>query len=280
MTTDSYGNEMPYATDQIATALCKAQQAITNPPRNREVAVKTKTGGTYKFRYATLDAIIDHVRQPLTENGLWFTQTLANGDGKYKLVTTLLHASGQTLSSETPLLVQGAGNQEFGSALTYMRRYALTAMLGIAADEDDDGNHSDGNTVTSQKDTPKGKTNGAGETSGGSPRTPDAAAPDQGAGPTLPPKDSRDPKWKGPLTKTDLQANLKAFFDAIGAAQTLEEIDALEDEYRAVTDQAKHDTPGWLDGSNMPPEFVPGNRRLEARRNFINGMQQQKGKAA
>ena len=131
--------------DQLATALAKAQAVITNPARNREVEVRTKTGGSYKFRYATLDAIIDAIRKPLTDNGLWFTQTLENGDGKYRLVTTLLHSSGQSLRSETPLLLQDAGNQAFGSALTYMRRYALTAMLGVAADEDDDGNAADGN---------------------------------------------------------------------------------------------------------------------------------------
>lgn len=135
------------AIDKIALALAKAQAKITNPERNREVTVKTKTGSSYKFKYATLDAIIDHIRPHLTENGLWFTQTLANGDGRYKLITTLVHESGQSISSETPLLVQGQGNQEFGSALTYMRRYALTALLGIAADEDDDANAADGNTV-------------------------------------------------------------------------------------------------------------------------------------
>lgn len=138
--------------NEIAGALAKAQSAITSPPRNREVTVKTKTGGSYKFKYATLDAIIDHVRGPLTANGIWFTQTLANGDGKYRLVTTLMHSSGQTIVSETPLLVDSADNQAFGSALTYMKRYALAALLGVAADEDDDANSADGNTVTESKD--------------------------------------------------------------------------------------------------------------------------------
>lgn len=137
----------PAPVDKIAAALAKAQAAITSPPRNREVVVKTKTGSTYKFKYATLDSIIEHVRKPLTDNGLWFIQTLENGGQKYRLVTKLVHASGQSFASETPLLMQGQGNQDFGSALTYMRRYALCAMLGIAADEDDDANAADGNTV-------------------------------------------------------------------------------------------------------------------------------------
>lgn len=141
----------------LAAALAKAQSKITSPPRNREVEVYSKrTNSKYKFRYATLDCIIDHVRPALTENGIWFTQTLeAKDDGKYKLVTELLHESGERLRSETPLLVEDNGNQAFGSALTYMRRYALTAMLGVAADEDDDGNAADGNSIQSQKDKNK-----------------------------------------------------------------------------------------------------------------------------
>lgn len=136
---------------QIAAALSVAQSEITSPPRNREVTVKTQKGGAYKFRYATLDTIIDHVREPLTKNGLWFVQTLANGNGKYRLETSLIHSSGEWLRSETPLLVNENGPQAFGSALTYMKRYALCAMLGVAADEDDDGNAADGNEATFQE---------------------------------------------------------------------------------------------------------------------------------
>jgi hypothetical protein len=142
-------------TDQLYTALAAAQAAITCPDKNREVVVKTKTGGSYKFRYATLDSIIEHIRKPLTSNGIWFCQTLEGTEvGKYRLVTRLTHSSGQSIESRTPLLVENAGNQAFGSALTYMRRYALTAMLGLAADEDDDGNAGDGNQAT-QRPTKK-----------------------------------------------------------------------------------------------------------------------------
>lgn len=136
---------------QIATALAAAQAEITNPPRNREVTVRSDKGN-YKFKYATLDAIFDAVRPSLTKNGLWFVQTLANGDGKYRLVTTLTHKSGEWLESEQPILVEKPGSQAFGSALTYARRYALTAMLGVAADEDDDGNGADGNHIEKSED--------------------------------------------------------------------------------------------------------------------------------
>lgn len=142
--------------DELFAALAKAQATITSPPRNREVEVKgqTKSGKEYRytFKYATLDCIIDHVRGSLSENGLWFIQSLAQQDGRYKLVTHLVHASGQYVRSETPLMVDGTGSQAFGSALTYMRRYSLTALLGVASDEDDDGNGADGNDIEKVRD--------------------------------------------------------------------------------------------------------------------------------
>lgn len=141
---------------KLTEALTKAQAVMTSPSRNREVTVSTKGGSSYKFKYATLDHILESVRKPLTDNGLWFTQTLANGDGKYRLVTTLLHTSGEWVESEQPLFLTDQTNQAFGSALTYAKRYALAGMLGIAADEDDDANHADGNHI--KESTERGKT--------------------------------------------------------------------------------------------------------------------------
>lgn len=137
----------PRSIGKLAAALAAAQADIKNPQRNREVTVQTKTGGKYKFKYATLDAIIDCVRGPLTKNGLWFTQTMAtNIDGRLCLITTLMHSSGEITSSIVPLNANGS-NQELGSELTFKKRYSLTALLGVAADEDDDGNIADGNTI-------------------------------------------------------------------------------------------------------------------------------------
>lgn len=140
--------------DQIAMALATAQAGMAGVTKNRTVTVKTDTG-SYTFDYATLDNIIAEVRAPLTANGLWFTQTLESGDeGKYRLVTTLVHKSGQWLASETPIVVQDGKNknQMFGSALTYMRRYALAAMLGVASEDDDDANEADGNSIKDRQD--------------------------------------------------------------------------------------------------------------------------------
>lgn len=139
--------------DKLAAALAKAQGAIQNPTKNREVEVRTKTGGAYKFSYATLDNIFDTIRAPLADNGLSFTQTLyTNGDSKLRLITLLMHESGQWIRTETPVQVADPGMQALGSAQTYARRYAISSLLGIAADEDDDANAADGNHIEHKTD--------------------------------------------------------------------------------------------------------------------------------
>jgi len=119
--------------DQIAAALALAQGKLTNPPKT-----KTAHVGKYKYRYADLAEIIEHVRPTLAAHKLAFVQLTSHGDGKNMLITRLLHESGQFLDSTYPLPAQAAA-QEMGSAITYARRYSLCAILGIAADEDDDG---------------------------------------------------------------------------------------------------------------------------------------------
>lgn len=138
----------------LASALAKAQGEMKLPGKNREVKVSMKSGGQYKFEYTTLDHMIEHVRPHLTKHGLWFIQTVANDNGKSVLDTTLTHSSGQWVTGRMPLVVGGGdnANQAFGSALTYMRRYALAAMLGIASEEDDDGNAAEGNSIAERRD--------------------------------------------------------------------------------------------------------------------------------
>lgn len=119
----------------LASALSKAQAAYPAIPRDREVEVQTRTGGKYKFKYAPLDTILNAVRGPLSENGLAVTQLI---DGQ-ELVTMLLHESGASLTSKMALPHGDGTAQALGSAITYLRRYSLQAMLGIAAEDDDDG---------------------------------------------------------------------------------------------------------------------------------------------
>ncbi len=115
--------------ESINTALAKAQSQM-------KAAVINKVNPHFKNRYADLPSVIEALRKPFADNGLAFTHTSPKEDGSV-LVCTLRHVSGECITSFYPLPV-GAKPQEYGSALTYGRRYTLSAIAGIAADEDDD----------------------------------------------------------------------------------------------------------------------------------------------
>ena len=150
--------------DKLAEALAKAQGAIKNPTKNRKVTVTTRTGGRYEFEYADLTAIIDAIKKPLSDNNIAYLQDIALIDGKFRVITVLMHASGQFRSSEWPLFLEQHdrdGNvvpptsQTFGSALTFMKRYALAAVMGVAADSDDDANAANGHDAQPVERKPK-----------------------------------------------------------------------------------------------------------------------------
>ena len=126
---------------KLADALAKSQAAFGVIARTREVVVRTKTGGTYKFSYAPLDEILAQTRPLLAKNGLAIVQTLAEPN---TMRTMLLHSSGEWIASDMAF-VRSAEIQQLGSTLTYIRRYCLVAMLGVASEEDDDGNAASGN---------------------------------------------------------------------------------------------------------------------------------------
>lgn len=128
----------------LATALALFQSTISNPTRNREVTVRSDKGN-YKFEYATFDAILNLVRPALSKHELAFVQGIDTIDGKPFVVTRLTHSSGEWLEAATLIVAAGTGPQAFGSAISYAKRYALTSMLGIASEEDDDGNAAEGN---------------------------------------------------------------------------------------------------------------------------------------
>ena len=134
--------------NELAAALAKAQGAFPAIEKNREVTVRSEKG-SYKFWYATLDNIVDGIRKPLSENGLSYVQAIIQSDREMLCETMLMHASGQFITTQLPVKYADQKNnaQALGSAITYAKRYALTAMLGIVADEDDDGNAADGNQI-------------------------------------------------------------------------------------------------------------------------------------
>jgi hypothetical protein len=117
-------------TAEISAALSKAQAEM-------KAATFNKVNPHYKNKYADLAAVLEAIRQPLVSNSLSITQTTEVREGGLVLVTTLRHASGQWISGEYPLPM-AAKPQDLGSALTYARRYSLSAIACIASDEDDD----------------------------------------------------------------------------------------------------------------------------------------------
>lgn len=138
----------------LAEALAKAQAAIQNPTKNREVEVKLRdNAGKYKFKYATFDGIIDALRPHLTANGIWFIQAIVSGN----MVTRITHSSGQWLDSVVPMPNLTGKPQEIGSLITYFKRYGLSAAFGVAVDEDDDANAAEGNSVEFKSSAAKPK---------------------------------------------------------------------------------------------------------------------------
>lgn len=136
---------------KIAAALAAAQGEFPTIPRDRTVTVqpkpKRKQDGTeywpaaYSFSYAPLDTILEKVRPALAKHELALVQAVMVTPSNAELLrTTLLHSSGEWLANEIPIFTSGADNasQAYGSGLTYARRYSVTALLCIAADEDDD----------------------------------------------------------------------------------------------------------------------------------------------
>ena len=121
------------STKEIATALSYFQGKMT-------AVKKDATNPFYKSKYATLDTIWDTIRKPLSENGLSVAQTMNLIDGKSVLETTLYHTSGEWISGTQLVNPVKDDPQGLGSAITYARRYSLSAILGLVSDDDDDAN--------------------------------------------------------------------------------------------------------------------------------------------
>lgn len=119
---------------KLTAALIKAQSSIKS-------AKKDNINPQFKSKYADLSAVIDAIKEALNTNGIFFTQIVGYTKNRVYIETALLHESGEMLSGKTPVFISETKyneSQAFGSAVTYSKRYALQAMLGVAT-EDDDG---------------------------------------------------------------------------------------------------------------------------------------------
>jgi len=126
---------------QLIAALAKAQAKFDTPKKNKVAKVRSEKG-SYEYRYSDLADLIAAVRIPLSENELAYSHLLVPNERGTVVCTILAHTSGEILKSEY-LVPHFQRQQEFGSALTYAKRYCLSSLLGVAADDDDDGNLAD-----------------------------------------------------------------------------------------------------------------------------------------
>src|ERR1700748_605677 len=126
----------------LAAALAKAQVAIANPEKSLIATIVSPfpREGSRTFRYAPLASGLDLIRKCLGQHEIATVQTTAmdKESGLICLTTTLIHSSGEWLSSDWPVCPtsETAAPHRLGAALTYARRYALFTLVGIAGAED------------------------------------------------------------------------------------------------------------------------------------------------
>jgi hypothetical protein len=186
----------------LFAALAKAQGEFGEIHRSATVTIKPREGAAYSFSYAPLDEVLDAVRPALSKNGLWLGQPLSSAGGRHTLRTILAHSSGASMMMTTELAANG-DIKALGSAITYMRRYTVQALLGVAAEEDDDGSAANGDGYERTKSAQRPpRTNGS-----------PAAAPTNG------------------LTATE--GDLKTMLTAIGNAPSTEYLKTLSDSGKA-----------------------------------------------
>lgn len=122
---------------ELFTALSKAQAVMHG-------AVKDSNNPFFKSTYADLESVWEAVREPLTQNGLSVVQTTeVDAAGKMVLVTYLCHSSGESIRGVYPILAKDDSPQSIKSSVTYARRTALSAIVGLW-ETDDDGNLASG----------------------------------------------------------------------------------------------------------------------------------------
>ena len=126
----------------IAAALAKAQGELANPEKSLIATIRSPfpREGDRTFRYASLASGLDVVRRCLGQHEIALVQATAIERDRdlIRLTTTLVHSSGEWVSSEWPVcpVSETAAPHRLGAALTYARRYALFTLVGIAGEDD------------------------------------------------------------------------------------------------------------------------------------------------
>lgn len=132
---------------EISKALIELNKVIVNPKNSTE-------NPFFKKKYAPLSDILSEVRPVMAGLGLVVIQDTTSEENRIGIQTMILHSSGQYIKSNIMYIKSDKDNaQGQGSAITYGRRYQLSAMLSIASEDDDDGN--DASTQNQQKTAQK-----------------------------------------------------------------------------------------------------------------------------
>lgn len=118
---------------KIAAALAAAQGEMT-------AALKENANPAFKSRYADLASVLDACRPALSKAGIAITQPPSIAGADVAVETWFLHSSGEYLACRVTAKAKGTDPQSIGSTITYLRRYGLMALAGVAPDDDDDGN--------------------------------------------------------------------------------------------------------------------------------------------
>lgn len=117
---------------ELYSALAKAQQEM-------ESAKLDSKNPFFKSTYADLPSVIKASRPYLAKNGLAIIQRIMTTEnGSLYLATRLCHTSGQWIESDMPITPSKNSIQDIGSYITYVKRYAYSAMVGVVGDDDDD----------------------------------------------------------------------------------------------------------------------------------------------
>jgi hypothetical protein len=141
---------------KIAAALVKIAAAVENPHKNAQ-------NPHFRSSYADLAEIINTTRHVCAEHGVALVQSPGMSDGLCTVETLMVHESGEWIRGEAASPIQKQDPQGVGSAITYLRRYSLAALLGIAQEDDDGNTASQRRSVNGQphqKPAPKPATGG------------------------------------------------------------------------------------------------------------------------
>jgi len=225
--------------DMQSESIAKLSEALSKAQGKIKGAAKDTANPFFKSKYADLASVWDACRDQLSTHGLSVIQTTEDSPDGATVVTTLSHSSGEWIRGRLTLKPVKNDPQGVGSAITYARRYALAAIVGVAP-EDDDGNVASGNQPRTPKET---------------------FSVNDGA------RDAPSNAWTGPLKKMALKNAITALVKDLKDCTDLPTAQGVWADNKAIVDQAQVDLPDWYDRLEavlMDQETALSNNPLQA----------------